>query len=248
MADKVDKALPMREGEQALVDSTNALIDEVAGLPTKDYVDTHEGTPADGSVTSDKLADGSVTSAKLANLSVSNAKIQQGAVTNGKLADGSVTTAKLANGSVTSDDVANAAITEGKLANLSVSTGKIQQGAVTSVKIGSGAVTTEKVADKTINEAKLTDALSVKLNERKGAEVFSQEFTVAASATLSITLTFNQTHTLLPFVLPTVYGATFSNVTVHAEGVSKTGCTIKIKNNTTASYTNWLFCLVMARS
>lgn len=194
---KVDRSLPMREAEQGIADAVDSLNEQVATLPTKEYVDTHQGTPADNTVTTAKIADG--------------------------------------------------AVTYGKLAQNSVISTRIRDEAVTEAKLASGSVTTSKVADKTINEAKLTDALSVKLNERKGIEVFSQQFTVAASATLKVTLTFNQTHTLIPFILPTLYGSTYANVTFHIEGASNTKCEVMIKNNTTSSFTNYFFCVVIDR-
>lgn len=273
MADKVDKALPMREGEQALVDATNELIDEVARQRTNNIApfiaDTASrsvaysfaagnaaactvgnalaiGNNAVASYT-ESAAIGSYAQTtrnnqvsvgrtdKLRTISFIKAPIDDtDAATKqyvdtyqGTPADGSVTSDKLVSGAVTRD--------------------KIAGGSVSGDKIAAGAVTTDKVADRTVNESKLTDALSVKLNERKGAEVFAQQFTVGASATISIALTFNQAHGSIPFILPTIYGSTFANTTAHIEGASATGCTIKIMNNTSAPVTNWVFCLVLDR-
>lgn len=82
-------------------------------------------TPADGSVTSQKLAEGSVATGKL----------QNGAVTTEKLADRAVTEQKLANGSVTTEKIADEAVTSAKLKNGAVNGYKIQDGAVTDDKL-----------------------------------------------------------------------------------------------------------------
>ncbi|MFA5139068.1 MAG: hypothetical protein WC728_07535 [Elusimicrobiota bacterium] len=93
-------------------------------------------TPADGTVTSAKLADGAVATDKLASA----------AVTSAKLADGAVIEAKLYTGAVTTDKLASAAVTSAKLADGAVATDKLAADAVTNAKLLSDAASLGKVS------------------------------------------------------------------------------------------------------
>ena len=285
MAAKVDKTLPMREGEQALVDATNELIDEVAEQRTNNIAPFIANTASrsvaysfaagnaaactsgnavaigNNAVASytESAAIGSYAQTtrnnqvsvgradKLRTISFVNSPIDNtDAATKqyvdtyqGTPADGSVSTAKIVDG----------AVTEAKLASESVSTGKIQSAAVTAVQLASGSVTTEKlassavttdkVANKTINESKLTDALSVKLNQRKPIEVFTVPSTsVPAGGNADYTYTFNIAYNKLPVVIPIIYGAWMPlHITAIASGVTTTECTIKLINDSTTAQT-----------
>jgi hypothetical protein len=86
---------------------------KLPGLPTACLSTAHQqmswtdgAAPADGSITTPKLADGAVTTAKVLDGGVGTVDIADGAVTSPKLAAGSVGTAQLADGAVTSAKLA----------------------------------------------------------------------------------------------------------------------------------------------
>lgn len=120
---------------------------------------------AAGSVDLAIPADGSVSTTKLALL----------AVTTGILSDLCVSTAKLA----------DLAVTTAKLADLSVTTGKVADLGVTTGKIADLAVTAAKIADATVTNAKLAqmDASSIKGNDT-GAPAAAKDLTVSEARTL----------------------------------------------------------------
>jgi len=60
-------------------------------------------TPADGAITTAKLADGAITGAKIADRTIGKEKIILGTIMEGEIANGAIHTAKLANGAVTSE-------------------------------------------------------------------------------------------------------------------------------------------------
>lgn len=105
-------------------------------------------TPADGSVTTPKIADNAVTSAKLgggavgtpnlADQSVTSAKIADGAVGTTDLADSAVTSAKIADGAVGTNDLADSAVTSAKIADGTISAADLATAAVTGLKLGIG--------------------------------------------------------------------------------------------------------------
>lgn len=72
-------------------------------------------TPADGSVSTDKLANNSVTTEKVSEGAITTGKLANQSVTEQKLANQSVTTYKLKDGSVTTAKVQDGAITDDKL-------------------------------------------------------------------------------------------------------------------------------------
>lgn len=125
--------------------------------------DITQGSVADGSISTIKLADAAVTEAKIAAGGVGTSNLGNGAVTSAKIDDGAVTTAKiallaiatalLADGAVTTDKLASLAVTEGKIAAGAISTTKLAAGAVTAVKIASGAVTAAKLGSDVYNTA-----------------------------------------------------------------------------------------------
>ena len=135
------------------------------------------GTPADGSITTAKLANGAVTNAKLATDAVTPVKISAAGGSNGQVlgisggdvawitvtsgtgtpADGSITTAKLADGSVTTVKLADLAVTAAKIAANAVTGAKIQSNAVTGAKIADGAVASGKLAADSVTSAKIAN-------------------------------------------------------------------------------------------
>src|SRR5260364_280878 len=73
----------------------------VATLDDQGYVPTEQlpaldFTPADGSITTPKLADDAVTSSKIAYSAVTSSKIAGGAVTSSEIASGAVTSSEIA--------------------------------------------------------------------------------------------------------------------------------------------------------
>ena len=143
-------------------------------MPSDTYTlviaDAGVSTPADGSVTTGKIANLAVTTAKLetssnASTGVTTIKIADSAVTTAKLVDSSstttgVTTAKIADDAVTTAKILNLAVTTAKLESYSsgstgVTTAKIADLAVTTAKLADGAVTDVKITNGTITDAKL---------------------------------------------------------------------------------------------
>jgi hypothetical protein len=107
-------------------------------------------TPANGSVTTEKLANGAVTETKLAADSVLSTHIANGEVGPGDLADLAVTEGKLGAGAVTAGKLGSAAVTTDKIADLNVTEAKLAAGAVSTDKLANTAVTGEKIAGNAI--------------------------------------------------------------------------------------------------
>ncbi|CCD30222.1 hypothetical protein CAGGBEG34_590003 [Candidatus Glomeribacter gigasporarum BEG34] len=89
----------------------------VATLDDQGYVPTEQlpaldFTPADGSITTPKLADDAVTSSKIAYSAVTSSKIAGGAVTSSEIASGAVTSSEIAYGAVTSSKIAYGAVVD----------------------------------------------------------------------------------------------------------------------------------------
>jgi hypothetical protein len=84
-------------------------------------------TPADGSVSTGKIADGAVSAAKLATNAVETAKINDGAVTPAKLAANAVETAKIANDAVTYDKLQNVSATARLLGRATAGAGNAEE-------------------------------------------------------------------------------------------------------------------------
>jgi hypothetical protein len=84
----------------------------VTGAPTAcldashvEFSWTEGGAPADGSITTAKLADGAVTSAKIATDAVDAAAIATGAVGSAEILNGSIATADIADGTIAAADM-----------------------------------------------------------------------------------------------------------------------------------------------
>ena len=107
--------------------------------------ETISSTPADGSITTDKLASNAVTNSKIANGHITSAKLDTYAVTNVKIANDAVSTAKIADDAITTAKLAADAVTASELAN----------GIVDQHKLASNAVTNVKIADDAVDEANL---------------------------------------------------------------------------------------------
>src|SRR5260363_9335 len=89
----------------------------VATLDDQGYVPTEQlpaldFTPADGSITTPKLADDAVTSSKIAYSAVTSSKIAGGAVTSSEIASGAVASSEIAYGAVTSSKIAYGAVVD----------------------------------------------------------------------------------------------------------------------------------------
>ena len=117
--------------------------------------------PADGSVTTAKIADGAVTTVKVADGTITTAKILDSAVTAAKIADSGVTTAKINDGAITTAKIVDGAVTADKL----------DTNAVTSAKIGSNAVTSAKIADGTVGTADIEDGSIVNADISSSAAI-----------------------------------------------------------------------------
>ncbi len=158
----------------------NSLIDALtgAGAAAQLGVDTVTGITADTvqealeaivesmqDITQGSVADGSISTAKLAPLAVTAAKIASGAVGADQIADGAVgtakidalavTTAKIALLAITTALIADGAVNADKLANLAVETGKIANAAVDNTKLAENAVTGVKILDRAVSSAKI---------------------------------------------------------------------------------------------
>ena len=126
---------------------------------------TGTGTPADGSITTAKLATGAVTAAKIASNTITSTQIAANAIGNSELGSGAVQATNIAGGAVGSTQIATNAITNSKIADGAIDTAEIQDNAITSAKldgtiIGStnlvdGAVITGKIADGAVTASKI---------------------------------------------------------------------------------------------
>lgn len=245
MADKVDKTLPMREGEQALVDATNELIDEVAGQRTNNIApfiaDTASRSVAYSFAAGNAAACTVGNAVAIGNNAVASyaesAAIGSYAQTtrNNQVSVGRTDKLRTISFINTPIDDTDAATKQ----YVDTYQGTPADGSVTSAKLAAGAVTTDKVADKTVNEAKLTDALSIKLNQRKQIECFvvpSQ--TIAAGKYADYTYTYNYAYTKNPVILPIIYGSVMPTyISPQVTAVSTTSCTIRLTNNSSSSQT-----------
>jgi len=166
-------------------------------MPSDTYTlviaDAGVSTPADGSVTTVKIADANVTTAKIADSNVTTAKIATGAVTDVKLATDSVIpakiqasavqTAKIADGAVTTAKIADGAVTSSKIAATTITDGNIAAGAAIALsKLATGAlpvgITVGTASTCTGNAATATTATNL-----SGATAFTIPYQTASSAT-----------------------------------------------------------------
>lgn len=196
MADKVDKALPMREGEQALIDTTNALVDEVA-KQRSNIISPLIAESASKSVAYSFAAGNAAICAQGNAVAIGNnavashtesAAIGSYAQTTRKaqLSVGRVD--KLRTISFVStpiDDTdaatkgyvdayqgtpANGTVTAAKIVDSAVTTEKLAANAVTAAKIADSAVTTAKLAASSVTTAKVADKT---INESKLTDALS---------------------------------------------------------------------------
>lgn len=265
MADKVNKSLPMREGEQALVDATNTLIDEVAKQRIN-IINPLVAESASRSVAYSFAAGNAAVCSQGNAVAIGNNAIAShtesaaiGSYANTtrdhQLAIGRVGKLRTISFVDTPIDATDAATKsyvdghQGTPTDGSVTAAKLADGAVTTGKVADGAITTGKVADKTINEAKLTDALSVKLNERKAIECATVSTgSIAANSSVTVNYTFNQTHSMLPVILPITYGSYNPiHISVLVTEVTNTKCTFKFTNDTTSALSASFFVAIIDR-
>ena len=80
-----------------------------------------------------------------------------GSITTAKLADDAVTQAKIASGAVGSVEIADDAVTQAKVGSAAIGTTELAADAVTQAKIASGAVGTTELADDAVTQAKVAD-------------------------------------------------------------------------------------------
>ncbi|MBQ9387128.1 MAG: hypothetical protein IJU01_00525 [Lachnospiraceae bacterium] len=177
----------------------NSNVYVVTGFPSETLVAVKKiGTlalPADGSITTDKLATGAVTNAKIADATIDGAKMRDGAVYASKIANNAVTEAK------------------------------IQASAVSTEKMAAKAVTTPKIADEAVTSAKLDPALYSRIYNHtvllwentdvesgmgnEGEAVFNQ--TLNPSIYSQITIEFAITNTSSERVEMTIPAETFGS-------------------------------------
>ena len=129
------------------------------------------GTPADGSITTAKLADAAVTEikiasdavtqAKIADNAIGNAQMQSGAIHDAELNTNAVTSAKIAAGAVIAAKIANDAVTAAKIADGAVNTARLADNAVTRAKLGDSAVGTAEIEDGAVTADKLASGISL---------------------------------------------------------------------------------------
>ena len=124
------------------------------------------GTPADGSITTAKLADDAVTAAKIADGAVGTAAIASGGVDTAELAADAVTGAKIADDAVDTehladDSVGAAALNISAGSNVTFSTASdvltISASGGGGGTPGDGTITTAKLADDAVTAAKIAD-------------------------------------------------------------------------------------------
>ena len=115
---------------------SNVTLSHSAGVVT--VAASGGGTPADGSITTAKLADDAVTAAKIADGAVGTAAIAAGGVDTSELAADSVTQAKIAAGAVGTNELAPDSVTSGKIADGAVDTSELAAGAATLAKLDIG--------------------------------------------------------------------------------------------------------------
>ena len=148
-------------------------------MPSDTYTltisDVGVSTPADGSVTTVKIADYNVaiagtgvTTAKIVDGAITSAKIANGTIVEADIADSAITSIKIANGTVTGTDIATGTITSSNILDGTIAAGDIADGAITSAKIldgtivegdiANGAITSAKIADNTIVAGDIADA------------------------------------------------------------------------------------------
>ena len=90
-------------------------------------------------------ADGSITTAKLANNAVSTAKIADNAITTAKLADGAVGTADLAANAVETAKIKDGAVTQAKMASNAINEDQLVANAVSKDKVADRAIGIEEL-------------------------------------------------------------------------------------------------------
>jgi len=88
-------------------------------------------TPADGTITTAKLANAAVQTTKISDNAVTTAKISNANVTSAKIADNAITTTKISNLNVTTAKIADDAITPDKLSNTAVTAGSYTLASIT---------------------------------------------------------------------------------------------------------------------
>jgi hypothetical protein len=135
-------------------------------MPSDTYIltisDVGVSTPADGSVTTVKIADYNVaiagtgvTTAKIVDGAITSAKIANGTIGEADIADSAITSAKIANGTIVAGDIADGAITSAKILDGTIAAVDIANGAVTTDKIGTGTIVNNNIASNTITLGKI---------------------------------------------------------------------------------------------
>ena len=140
-------------------------------MPSDTYTltisDVGVSTPADGSVTTVKIADYNVaiagtgvTTAKIVDGAITSAKIENGTIEEADIANSAITSIKIANGTVTGTDIATGTITSSNILDGTIAAGDIADGAVTTDKIGTGTIVNNNIATNTIALGKIAQLAS----------------------------------------------------------------------------------------
>lgn len=141
--------------------------------------DTYTLTIADAGVSTP--ADGSVTTVKIADYNVA---IAGTGVTTAKIVDGAVTSAKILNGTIVADDLATDSVVTAKVANLNITTDKLAADAVTTAKITNANVTADKLASNSVTNAKILNANVTEDKLANGAVTYGKFRTIPANSIL----------------------------------------------------------------
>ena len=141
--------------------------------------DTYTLTIADAGVSTP--ADGSVTTVKIADYNVA---IAGTGVTTAKIVDGAVTSAKILNGTIVADDLATDSVVTAKVANLNITTDKLAADAVTTAKITNANVTADKLASNSVTNAKILNANVTEDKLANGAVTYGKFRTIPANTIL----------------------------------------------------------------
>ena len=150
--------IPTSDSSNAIEDTwLIPLFDPDTSVPIADSVESQSVGDIKAHV---QPADGTITTAKLADNSVTQAKIASGAVDTTELADGAVSNAKLGANAVGTNEIQNASITQAKLAagvggtpgTGSIGTAQLADASVTHVKLANDAVDGDNIADNSITD------------------------------------------------------------------------------------------------
>lgn len=118
-------------------------------------------TPADGSVTTLKIADNAITKEKIKDQALPGSKLYNYTITNDQLAYDSIRAYNIVDGAITFDKIADDAINTPKIKDGAVTNDKLAEETINTPKIRNSAITSEKIADSvSITESELNEILN----------------------------------------------------------------------------------------